>query len=175
MNQRFPIGSFNHEGSITRETREQWIEEIANLPCQLEKAVDGLSEKQLDTPYRDGGWTLRQVVHHIGDSHMNSILRFKLALTEEQPTIRPYQEELWAELADSVSEPVGTSLALIESIHRRWVTLLNAMKDEQFARTFFHPASEEIIRLDYALGMYAWHGRHHLAHISSLKTRMNWA
>lgn len=175
MDFRFPIGTFEHAEDITLEQREAWIRDIAELPLLLKQAVQGLTEEQLRTPYREGGWSVKQVVHHVADSHMNSYIRFKLALTEENPTIRPYYEDRWAELSDSDLEPVETSLQLLDSLHRRWVRLLTSMTDEQFALTFYHPGSQETVRLDTNVGVYSWHGRHHLAHITSLKERMNWS
>ncbi|MFD0587466.1 YfiT family bacillithiol transferase [Paenibacillus sp. GCM10027627] len=174
MDYKFPIGKFEHDGSITAEQREKWIRDIAELPAKLRAAVAEMTEEQLLTPYRDGGWTVRQVVHHVADSHLNSYTRFKLALTEEHPAIRPYYEDRWAELPDTFQEPIETSLDLLDALHRRWIALLSAMTETQFAKTFFHPESKEIVRLDTNLGIYSWHGRHHLAHITSLKDRMNW-
>jgi uncharacterized damage-inducible protein DinB len=174
MDLRYPIGTFAYEGNITVEQREVWIREIEELPALLRAAVEDLSEEQLNTPYREGGWQVRQVVHHIADSHMNSLMRFKLALTEQHPTIRPYDEASWAELSDSTREPIATSLVFIAALHRKWGTLLGSMGEEQFARTFFHPGSGETVALDRCLGMYAWHGKHHLAHITTLASRMGW-
>ncbi|MEK0317890.1 YfiT family bacillithiol transferase [Cohnella sp. 56] len=168
---RYPIGKFAFEGDISTAQRRLWMQEVAALPGELSETVRGLGEAQLDTPYRDGGWTVRQVVHHVADSHMNSLMRFKLALTEERPAIKPYEEQLWAELADSRLMPVEASLALISALHARWTVLLDAMTDEQFAREFYHPGSGEHVRLDRCLGMYAWHGRHHTAHIAALRER----
>lgn len=174
MDLRYPIGKFEQEGPITAEQRAAWIEDIRELPAQLSAAVAGLSEERLDTPYREGGWTVRQVVHHVADSHMNSLIRFKLALTEDRPTIKPYEEALWAELADSRACPIAPSLALIEGLHQRWTALLEAMDEAAFARAFYHPANGTTSALDRTLGLYAWHGRHHTAHIVSLKERMGW-
>ncbi|MDQ6421742.1 bacillithiol transferase BstA [Paenibacillus sp. LHD-117] len=174
MDLRYPIGQFAHAGDIDAEQREAWIRDIAELPALLKEAVKDLSEEQLNTPYRDGGWQVRQVVHHIADSHMNSLIRFKLALTEEHPTIRPYYEERWAELADTTDEPIDSALELIDAMHRKWITLLRAMSEEQFARTFYHPGSGETVRLDTNLGIYSWHGRHHLSHITRLADRSGW-
>lgn len=173
MDLRYPIGQFQHEGDITEGQRQQWIEDIAALPDGLRAEVAGLSDAQLDTPYREGGWSIRQVIHHLADSHMNSFIRFKLALTEDHPTIRPYYEDRWAELADS-KEPVEISLQVLEGLHQRWVILLQSIDEAQYSRTFYHPESKETIRLDTNLGIYSWHGRHHLAHITTLKDRMNW-
>ncbi|NBD26855.1 YfiT family bacillithiol transferase [Paenibacillus glycinis] len=170
---RYPIGKFVWSGDIESEQRQAWIAEIAALPALLRAAVSGMSEEQLDTPYRDGGWTVRQVVHHVPDSHMNSYIRFKLALTEDKPTIRPYYEDRWAELAD-YSGPAEVSLALLDALHERWVKLLGSMGDADYARSFIHPESGDEIRLDYNLGAYAWHGRHHLAQITELAKRRGW-
>jgi hypothetical protein len=136
-------------------------------------AVDGLDEEQLDTPYRPGGWTVRQVVHHLADSHINAFVRFRLGLTEDQPTIKPYDEKLWAELADCRNAPVEMSLSLLEGLHQRWVMLLTGMSDSDYARTIHHPESG-ILRLDTYLATYGWHSRHHVAHITNLRERLGW-
>lgn len=167
MDERYPIGTFQLEGDITKSLTNQWIEEIANLPKKVREAVSGLSEEQLDTPYRESGWKIRQVVHHIADSHMNAYIRFKLALTEENPTIKPYEEARWAELEDS-KLPVEVSLTLLESVHVRLVELLNSLNEEELKRTFVHPASG-VVSIEKNIGMYAWHGNHHLAHIKNAK------
>ena len=171
---RFPLGKFTFPDEVTLEGRERWIGEVAEAPRQLRAAVQGLTESQLDTPYREGGWTVRQVVHHVPDSHLNAYIRFKLALTEDNPTIKPYEEARWAELADTRSTPIGVSLVLLEALHRRWVPLMRAMTDLDWNRTFFHPEQQRALRLDHILAMYAWHGRHHVAHITSLRDRMGW-
>ncbi len=171
---RYPIGLFAHEGEISREQLQEWMADIESTPSRLREAVAGLSDEQLDTPYRPGGWTLRQVVHHVADSHMNSYTRFKLALTEEEPTIRPYYEDRWAELSDGNSAPVELSLTLLDALHSRWMIVLHAMQHEQFARAFVHPESGKMIRLDWNVGNYAWHGNHHIAHITSLRARRGW-
>ncbi len=170
---RFPIGKFTFEGEITEEARRKLIEEIAAAPAQLRAAVAGLSEEQLDTPYRPGGWTIRQVVHHVPDSHLNSYVRFKLALTEDEPTIKPYDEKRWAELEDVRATPVEVSLTLLESLHRRWVLLLRSLGPADFARKFRHPELG-VVTLERNVALYAWHGRHHVAHITSLRQRMGW-
>lgn len=170
---KYPIGKFSFEGKISRKQRSQWIKDIKALPKQLKDAVAGLSDEQLDTPYREGGWTVRQLVHHIADSHMNSVVRFKLALAEDNPTIKAYNEAAWATLADS-QMPVKGSLELIKHLHARWVVLLKHMTSEDFAKTFVHPVSGKANRLDTTLGMYAWHGKHHIAHITELKKQKNW-
>ena len=169
---RFPIGKFDKNIEITSEMRSGFIQTIADLPQLLTKAVEGLTEEQLETPYRPGGWTVRQTVHHVGDSHLNSLCRFKLALTEDAPTIRPYEEARWAELADS-RLPVEVSLKMLEAIHLRWTTLLNSMTDEDFGRKLIHPDSGEFT-LEQMLALYDWHSRHHTAHITSLIERKGW-
>ena len=171
---RYPIGRFAFDGAATPALREQWIGEVAEAPAQLRAAIQGLSEAQFDTPYRDGGWTVRQVVHHVPDSHLNAYVRFKLALTEDNPTIRPYQEARWAELPDTTGTQLGVSLMLLEALHRRWVVLLRAMREDEWARTFTHPEYRESYSLDRALAMYAWHGKHHVAHITGLRQRLGW-
>lgn len=149
------------------------IEEIARTPANLRSAVQGLSTKQLDTPYRPGGWTVRQVVHHLPDSHMNSYVRFKLALTEDEPTIKPYAEDRWAELSDTKATPIETSLTLLDSLHARWVALLRSLDSEQWKRNFRHPELGPV-SLEKSLALYAWHGRHHVAHIRNLREREGW-
>ncbi|WP_373232195.1 YfiT family bacillithiol transferase [Cohnella sp.] len=171
---RYPIGHFVSDGEISEEQRVAWISDIAQLPVQLAAALDGLNEAQLDTPYRPEGWTVRQVTHHIADSHINSFTRFKLALTEDQPAVKPYYEERWALLGDTLQAPVEKSTALIDALHDRWVYLLRSMSSEDFARTFYHPESLKVFHLDIVLGTYSWHGRHHVAHITSLRERMGW-
>jgi uncharacterized damage-inducible protein DinB len=170
---QYPIGEFQWSGTASDDDRRRAIAAIAAAPAQLRAAVAGLTSKQLDTPYRPDGWTIRQVVHHVPDSHMNAYVRFKLALTEEQPTIKPYQEARWAELADTKATPVETSLALLESLHERWVMLLRSMSAEDFARTLNHPETG-VGTLDRTLALYAWHGAHHTAHVTSLRDRMSW-
>ncbi|RIH77669.1 putative metal-dependent hydrolase YfiT [Calidithermus terrae] len=170
---RYPIGRFQAPPVITPEVREGWLQVLAQTPAHLRAAVEGLSEAQLDTPYREGGWTVRQVVHHVPDSHLNSYVRFKLALTEEAPAIKPYDEQAWARLADSRDTPVEVSLRLLEALHRRWVVLLRGLKEEDWQRSFVHPESGPTT-LARALGLYAWHGSHHVAHITELRKRMGW-
>ena len=169
----YPIGKFKWEGDHTNEQRQKFIEEIAGTPASVRAAVEGLSQEQLETPYRPGGWTVRQVVHHLADSHLNSYVRFRLALTEDEPTIKPYHEDKWAELEDARTAPLEVSLALLESLHTRWVMLLKSLNDEDFARAFRHP-DLGVVSLDKSLGLYAWHGRHHVAHITGLRERMGW-
>lgn len=171
--QRYPIGNFDAAREFTHTALQEFIADIAGLPAQMRQAVSGLDATQLDTPYRDGGWTLRQVVHHVADSHMNSYIRFRLALTEEAPTIKPYAEERWAELPDAKTEPVEVSLELLEALHHRWVILLKSFSETDWQRVFIHPASGEN-SLAKAAGLYAWHGRHHLAHILNLRKIKGW-
>lgn len=171
---RYPIGRFQAPDPITAEHREQWMKDLEEAPALLRRAVAGLSEEQLDTPYREGGWTPRQVVHHLVDSHINSYCRFRLALTEEEPTIKAYKEGAWADLPDARTAPVEPSLVMLEAMHDRWLRLLRAMSDAEFARVFVHPEYGTKIRLDRTLGIYAWHGKHHVAHITGLRQRMGW-
>jgi uncharacterized damage-inducible protein DinB len=170
---RFPVGRFDPKPQVPQERRAALIDEIARAPDNLRRAVTGLSDEQLDTPYREGGWTVRQVVHHVPDSHMNAYVRFKLALTEDEPTIRPYNEKRWAELADTTRTPVDVSLALLDSLHERWVTLLRAMTAEDFDRKLEHP-EHGMLTLAWMLRLYEWHGRHHVAHVTSLRERNGW-
>lgn len=173
MDLQYPVGKFKWEGVITDEQRQQLIDQIEQAPAQLRKALAGLTEEQIDTPYRPGGWTVRQVVHHLPDSHMNAYVRVRLALTEDEPTIKVYDQERWATLEDARTAPVELSLSLLESLHRRFVLLLRSLRAEDFARTFQHPEMG-VMTLDKLLGMYAWHGRHHTAHVTSLRDRMGW-
>ena len=170
---RYPVGKFERRDALTSDERTKMIAEIAETPARMRKAIAGLTDSQLDTPYREGGWTVRQVVHHVPDSHVNAYTRFKLALTEEQPTIRPYDEAKWAELSDSRDTPVETSLTLLESLHDRWTRLLRAITPDDYRRTLNHPDSG-VMSLDAVLSLYEWHGRHHVAHITSLRERMGW-
>ena len=170
---RFPIGKFNYEGTPSAGQREQFIAEIEQTPAAIRAAVQGLSPKQLETAYRDGGWNLRQVVHHVPESHMNAYIRFKLALTEDEPTIKPYAEDRWAKLADVQSTPVEVSLALLENLHARWVVLLRSLDEEQWKRGFVHPEMG-VVPLEKSLALYAWHGKHHTAHITETRKRMQW-
>jgi hypothetical protein len=171
---RYPVGKFKYDGVVSEERRAQYIAEIAETPARLRAAIAGLGEEQLDTPYRPEGWSVRQVVHHVPDSHLNAYVRFKLALTEETPTIKPYNEAAWAELPDSKLTPVATSLSLLESVHARWLLLLRALQPADFQRGFLHPEHGKLMDLDKALAMYAWHGKHHVAHITALRQRMGW-
>jgi uncharacterized damage-inducible protein DinB len=169
---RYPIGRFKPPAANTPEVRAAYIDAIRNLPAQLRAAVARLNDAQLDTPYRDGGWTVRQVVHHLGDSHANSFIRFKLALTEDWPVIKPYDEAAWARLPDNAL-PIESSLGFIEAMHFRWAALLEAMSEADFARGFDHPKNGRQT-LALALAIYAWHGAHHTAHITGLRQRQGW-
>jgi uncharacterized damage-inducible protein DinB len=170
---RYPIGPFQFQGPLTEAQRQRCIDQIAAAPAKLRAAIEGLSPEQLDTPYRPGGWAVRQVVHHLPDSHLNAYTRFRLALTEDEPTIKPYFEDRWAELEDARTAPPEVSLALLESLHRRWVMLLRALKADDWARTLHHP-EWGVVTLEETLALYAWHGQHHTAHITSLRERMGW-
>ncbi len=169
----YPIGKFTPESKLSSQRRAELIGQIAEAPARLRAAVQGLSPQQLDTPYRPEGWTVRQVVHHVPDSHMNAYIRFKLALTEPEPTIKPYEQQLWAELADTRQTPIESSLTLLDCLHQRWVTLLKSIAEGDWQRTFRHPELG-VVHLDTNLALYAWHGRHHVAHITGLRQRMGW-
>ena len=158
--------------NVSTETLNSWIVDIENLPELLRKAVEGLSEEQLSLPYRPEGWTIRQTVNHVADSHANAFIRFKLALTEATPTIKPYEEQLWAELEDGKNAPIEWSLVMLEMMHKRWVMLLKFMSEEQFSKQFMHPETKHLNTLQMVTGMYAWHGKHHTAHITELRKRM---
>lgn len=170
---RYPIGKFEMPASVTPELRGQAIQTIADTPAKLRAAVRGLTDVQLDTPYREGGWTLRQTVHHLADSHINSYVRCRLALTEAQPHIKTYQEALWAELHDAKSAPVEISLNLLDAIHDRWTRLLRSLPDAAYAKTLMHP-ERGVVTLDWLLFIYAWHGPHHVAHITNLRRQKHW-
>ena len=167
---RFPIGPFSMPESVEAQTRVAHLQALRDLPQQLRASVAGLSDTQLAVPYRPGGWNARQVVHHLGDSHMNCFIRFKLALTEDTPTIKPYDEAAWALLADSASAPLELSLTLIDVLQERWVMLLESLDEASWQRAFRHPEIG-LVRLDQALALYAWHGAHHVAHITEMRTR----
>jgi hypothetical protein len=170
---RYPIGKFVYDKSPTEDQKQKFLDDISHTPANLRAAVAGLSEQQLDAPYRPDGWTVRQVVHHLPDSHLNAYVRFKLALTEEEPTIKPYAEDRWAVLADSRTTPIEVSLMLLESLHTRWMRLLGSLATADWKRTFRHP-DLGVMPLEKTLAMYAWHGRHHVAHITSLRERNGW-
>ena len=173
MDLRYPIGKFTWDGAAGEDQRQRFIADLEQAPANLRTAVAGLSPEQLDTPYRPGGWTVRQVVHHLPDSHLNSYMRFKLAMTESEPAIKGYDEALWAELPEAKTAPVEISLALLEALHRRWVLFLRTLAPGDFARTFRHP-EHGVMTLDRTLAVYAWHGRHHVAHITALRDRNGW-
>jgi hypothetical protein len=164
-NRQYPIGRFVLPQQFDEKTIKQFIDDIAVFPFLLREEVKKLDEIGIDTPYREGGWTVRQVVHHCADSHMNSFIRFKLALTEDNPIIKGYEEGAWAVLPDVTQVPAEASLQLLESLHARWVILLKHLGEEDLSKTFFHPDKQKVIRLDETLALYAWHGRHHLAHV----------
>ncbi|BAC12738.1 hypothetical conserved protein [Oceanobacillus iheyensis HTE831] len=172
MNEKYPIGEFQFDGEITNIIINEWINEIEDLPRLLKNTVIDLNNEQLDTSYRSGGWTVRQVIHHLADSHMNAYIRLKLAITEENPVIKPYDEKEWAELYD-YNLPIEISLSLIEALHKRWCSLLRDLSPTDMERTFKHPESGSI-SIGKNIGIYAWHGKHHLAHITSLCKRKDW-
>lgn len=172
MNLRYPIGTFQLDGKVTSTMKDSWIDDIEQLPNLLRHAVQNLTNEQLDTAYRPDGWTVRQVVHHVADSHMNAYIRFKLALTEENPIIKPYDETAWAELSD-YTLPIEPSLLLLETLHTRWTQLLRSLTPTDLEKTFIHPDAGSV-SLGENIGIYAWHGKHHLAHITSLSQRQNW-
>lgn len=165
---RYPIGKYTPPAEISPSHIEGWIAEVESFPARFRSAVAPLTEAQLETPYRSGGWTIRQVVHHVADSHLNAYVRFKLALTEDVPTIKPYDEKRWANLPDTAVVPVEVSLHLLSALHTRWAALLRALSPTDFDRTFQHPEHGPM-RLDRTLGMYVWHGNHHLAHIANTR------
>jgi hypothetical protein len=161
---RYPNGPFQPRSGFTAEEREGFINDIARAPAEFRVAVEELSEAQLDTPYREGGWTARQVAHHVPDSHLQGYVRFKLAMTEDAPTIKTYEQAAWGDTEDSRSAPVDFSLDLLEGLHSRWTFFLRSLSEEDFARTYQHPEMGEV-SLETTLQLYAWHGKHHLAHV----------
>ena len=173
MDPRYPIGTFEMPKQITPARRQQAIDEIASTPAKMRAAVKGLNDAQLDTPYRPGGWTVRQLVHHVPDSHLNAYVRLKLALTEEKPTIKPYNEDAWSRLADSSSTPIEVSLSLLSNVHDRWDRVWRSLKPEQFSRMLIHPENGER-NVDWLLFLYEWHGKHHAAHITELRKQRGW-
>ncbi|MFP6583881.1 MAG: bacillithiol transferase BstA [Candidatus Hydrogenedentota bacterium] len=173
MSLQYPIGEYDWPSTITSEMLYTWMPDIELLPARVAQAIAGLNDTQLDTPYRPQGWTIRQVIHHLADSHMNSYIRFKLALTEDAPTIRPYEEALWAELPEARDGDPAISLDLLVALHRRWVIVLNTMGEKELARTLSHHELGPL-RLDQNVGLYAWHGNHHLAHITETRDRLGW-
>ena len=173
MDPRYPVGKFAMPTGITPAMRQAAIEDIASAPANVRAAVAGLTDLQLETPYREGGWSVRQLVHHVADSHMNAYVRFKLALAETTPTIKPYEEKDWAEFVDAKTLPVAVSLNLLDALHERWVVFLSELKQEDFARTFVHP-EHGAQSVEWMLFLYAWHGRHHVAHVTELRKRKGW-
>jgi uncharacterized damage-inducible protein DinB len=167
---RYPLGKFEPPRTITEELRRGWVEDIAGTPSRLRAAVEGLSAAELETAYRPGGWTVRQVVHHLPDSHLNAYARFRLALTEDEPTIKTYFEDRWAELPDSRTAPIDVSIDLLDALHRRWTLMLKALSVSEWDRRFRHPELGPLT-LSTTLALYAWHGRHHVAHITGLRER----
>ncbi|WP_455674964.1 YfiT family bacillithiol transferase [Pradoshia sp.] len=172
MDLRYPVGTFQFEGEMNSEVISEWIKEMEELPGLLRETVKDLDEHQLNTAYRPDGWTVRQVIHHLADSHMNAYIRLKLALTEDSPVIKTYDETKWAELID-YQLPVESSLMLLAGLHARWTELLRHLSSSDLKKTFTHPDLGEVL-IDKNIGMYAWHGRHHLAHITSLCERKGW-
>jgi uncharacterized damage-inducible protein DinB len=170
---RFPVGKFDRKRGIDAARRAELINQIAEAPAQLTAAVQGLTDAQLDTPYRPDGWTVRQVAHHVPDSHMNAYIRIKLAVTESNPPVKTYEEAAWAELSDARTMPIATSLTLLRALHERWVTWMRTLPESAFARTATHPDFGSMTVDDF-LQLYAWHGRHHTAHITGLRKRMGW-
>ena len=173
MDLRYPIGEFKYEKSLTDNERQACIAKIEETPARMRVAVAGLNEEQLNTPYRSEGWTVRQVVHHVPESHLISYTRFKLAMTEDEPTIKPYFEDRWAQLDDARQAPIALSLDLLDAVHARWIWFLRSLKEDDFQRTFRHP-DLGIVSLDKNVALYAWHGPHHVAQITSLRERMGW-
>ncbi|MCW3091853.1 MAG: putative metal-dependent hydrolase [Ferruginibacter sp.] len=170
---RYPIGKYLPQ-AFSEQQLQEWLTDIKFLPQHLENAIINLDESQLNTPYRPDGWTVKQVVHHVADSHMNAYIRFKLGLTEDTPAIKPYDEAAWANLSDTQNLPVNISLTILHALHIRWVEVLKAITTEDWNRTVYHPEQKKEITLWHLLGMYSWHGRHHVAHVAALRERMNW-
>jgi hypothetical protein len=166
----FPVGRLSYDNNLTAGKRTAWIRQIAEAPHAMRSAVAGLTDAQLELPYRPGGWSVRQLVHHVPDSHLNAYIRFKLTLTEENPTIKPYDQDAWATLADTKLVPIGVSLDLLEAVHRRWVVLMESLEEADWARPLMHPENGRMT-LDRMLQLYAWHGRHHVAHVTELRER----
>jgi hypothetical protein len=170
---RYPIGKYIEQPFSDGQLRE-WLLDIQTLPQQIEYAITNLDEFQLETPYRDGGWTVKQLVHHVADSHMNAYIRFKLGLTEDTPTIKPYDEAAWAEMSDTKNLPVNLSVTILYAVHRRWLEILENISTDEWDRKVIHPEHNKEMTLWVLLGMYAWHSRHHVAHITNLRKRMIW-
>ncbi|HMC83894.1 MAG TPA: putative metal-dependent hydrolase [Chitinophagaceae bacterium] len=173
MDLRYPIGHYEPQ-PYSEKQRQDWLNDIKFLPQSLENSLLNLNEKQQLTPYREGGWTVKQLVHHVADSHMNAYCRFKLGLTEDNPTIRPYEEQLWAELSDTHYLPANVSITLLYALHTRWFELLRHIDGDTWKRTIVHPASKKQMDLWYLMGLYAWHGKHHVAHVTLLRERHGW-
>ena len=173
MDERYPIGKFEFAGN-SEAVRKRYLDDIREAPRLLRQALAGLSDNQLDTPYREGGWTVRQLVHHVADSHMNSYIRFRWALTEDKPMIKAYDEKVWAELLDAKTAAVTLSLDLLDGLHKRWLALLESLSEDDLNKVFVHPETGSEISLIRTLAVYAWHGRHHIAHITELRKRMAW-
>jgi uncharacterized damage-inducible protein DinB len=174
MDVRYPIGKLEIPQSFNEQDVRNWIEEIKALPKRLREAVSGLDEEQLNTSYREGGWTVAQVVHHLADAHMNAFIRTKLIITEDLPTVKPFEENDWAETAEARSFPIEASLKLLEGLHERWGALLESLEPEQFQRKLYHPALKTTMDLYKCVAMYAWHGKHHVAHIKNLRAQKGW-
>ena len=170
---RYPMGKYIPQ-PFSHEQKEQWLLDLKFLPSELEIAIQNLDEEQLHTPYREGGWTVKQLVHHVADSHINAYVRFKLALTEDNPAIKPYEEKDWAKLSDVEAVPINVSLTLLHALHQRWVAAVKDISEAQWERTVFHPEQKKEMSLWYLLGMYAWHGKHHVRHITALRERKGW-
>jgi uncharacterized damage-inducible protein DinB len=168
---KYPIGKFQFPGNYTSEQRKELIQEIALVPQKLKEAIEGFTDKQFQMQYRPGGWTAKQVVNHLADSHMNGYIRFKLALTEDSPTIKLYEQDKWVRLADTLESPINSSVVLIEALHTKWVNLLNSLTEADFQKIIIHPENG-VMPLARLLGLYAWHGKHHVAHIVGLRNRM---
>ena len=170
---RYPIGKFSPQENYTNQNLNEFIQRIAGLPLKLEESIATLKASQLDTPYREGGWTVRQVIHHVADSHMNAYIRVKWTLTEDSPLIKAYAEKAWAETPETKADP-SLSLNLLKSLHEKWVVLLKGLTPVELKKAFIHPDTKKSVTLETLIGLYAWHGDHHLGHITSLKKRMNW-
>lgn len=170
---RYPIGKYEPK-PYSEAQKQAWLLDLQFLPEALERAINNLDQTQLDTPYRDGGWTVRQLVHHVADSHMNAYIRFKLGLTEDKPTIKPYEEQEWALLADNQEVPINVSLTLLHALHLRWVASIKQLTEEQWNRLVVHPAANREMSLWFLLGLYAWHGNHHVAHVTTLRENKKW-
>lgn len=171
---RYPVGRYQKPSDVNAELLKEWVAVLEALPSWMDVVIENLDEHQLQTPYRPGGWTVQQVIHHVADSHINAYVRLKLALTEDNPQIKPYKEALWAELPDSEAVPINVSITLLHALHRRWVNLLQSMSPEDWERTYFHPEQNRNVPLWEMTAMYAWHSRHHMEHIRQLRTRMDW-